>query len=344
MVSVIIPTYNYGSFIEKAIASVQSQTFQDFEIIVVDDGSTDDTAEVLAGIKDPRLTVIRTRNRGISAARNEGLKRASREYIAFLDADDCWLPDKLSAQIRIMKDEPSVCVIFTNFVRFDDAGHFPADQFQFYPELSQVQTVEAGGSEGRRIVGNAFVELINFSEVPAFPQTIMLRARRVRGLTFAQSQSADGTLLFYEDTHYFLRVCRRGDVAFISRPLVQVRRHESNTSKKTLERETRTTARVRCKLETLIRLLAEDLSPDEQAAVRKRLGRALLESGSACLREGFRWEAVRAYLSAFGYGDPLRALKGLATVPLSLTAPGLRRSSRSVGDPLEPAGTHERTA
>jgi len=106
-VSVIIPTYNRAQCIKRAIQSVIDQTFRDVEIIVVDDGSTDDTEESVKSISDQRISYIRCEmNRGSGAARNEGLKVAQGNYIAFLDSDDEWLPAKLSRQVERMDAEP----------------------------------------------------------------------------------------------------------------------------------------------------------------------------------------------------------------------------------------------
>src|SRR4051812_13363444 len=101
-VTVIIPTYNYAAYIAEAIASVQAQTYPVHEIIVVDDGSTDDTQVVLNGIDDRRLINIRTKNSGVSAARNTGLEAATGDYLSFLDADDRWTPRKTEYQVRLL--------------------------------------------------------------------------------------------------------------------------------------------------------------------------------------------------------------------------------------------------
>jgi len=103
-VSVIIPTYNRAHLVGRAIRSVLNQTYQDFEIIVVDDGSTDNTEEVVKSFNDPRIRYIRhEKNRGGSAARNTGIRVARGEYIAFLDSDDEWLPMHISRKLAVME-------------------------------------------------------------------------------------------------------------------------------------------------------------------------------------------------------------------------------------------------
>lgn len=106
VISVIIPTYNRANLIPRAIASVREQSYQDLEIIVVDDASEDDTARVIQQIHDYRIKYIRHQtNYGGSEARNTGIKNARGKYIAFLDSDDVWLPDKLSSQLAAISQQ-----------------------------------------------------------------------------------------------------------------------------------------------------------------------------------------------------------------------------------------------
>jgi glycosyltransferase involved in cell wall biosynthesis len=110
LVTAVIPTYNYARFVARAIDSVLAQTYRHIECIVVDDGSTDDTAEILSRYGD-RLVAIRQPNRGLSAARNAGLQAARGAYVAFLDADDWWHPEKASRQVAALQQRPDVgCV------------------------------------------------------------------------------------------------------------------------------------------------------------------------------------------------------------------------------------------
>ena len=111
-VSVIIPAYNRAKYVTKAIDSVLAQTYTDYEIIVVDDGSTDNTKDVLLPYME-RINYIYQENKGVSAARNTGIRAATGRWIAFLDSDDIWLEEKLSAQMKYIKDsDAKVC--FTN--------------------------------------------------------------------------------------------------------------------------------------------------------------------------------------------------------------------------------------
>jgi len=115
-VNVIIPTYNRANLIGRAIQSVLNQSYQDFEIIIVDDGSTDNTKEVVRSINDERIKYIQHKeNKGAAAARNTGITAARSEYIAFQDSDDEWLHEKLEKQIKIFEvSSPEVGVVYTD--------------------------------------------------------------------------------------------------------------------------------------------------------------------------------------------------------------------------------------
>jgi len=109
LVSVIIPTFNRGGIVAEAIDSVLSQAYRQVELLVVDDGSSDTTDAVLRGYSD-RIHIIRQKNKGVSAARNSGIRRSRGPFIAFLDSDDLWLPEKLSRQIEFFMAHPDALV------------------------------------------------------------------------------------------------------------------------------------------------------------------------------------------------------------------------------------------
>ena len=106
LVSIIIPIYNYGHFLAEAIDSVMAQTYRPIEVIVVDDGSTDNTANIATSYPD--IQYIYQPNQGVSVARNTGISKARGRFIAFLDADDTWHPDKLKIQIQHLRENPNI--------------------------------------------------------------------------------------------------------------------------------------------------------------------------------------------------------------------------------------------
>lgn len=115
-VSVLIPTYNCGKFLGEALDSVLAQTFTDHEIIVVDDGSTDDTAQVAA--RYPQVKYIRREHSGVSVTRNAAIAAATGEIVVFLDADDLWTPDKLEKQVAYLDENPDCMLVFTKAANF----------------------------------------------------------------------------------------------------------------------------------------------------------------------------------------------------------------------------------
>ncbi len=130
MVSVIIPCYNRADKIIASAMSVLNQTYHDLELIIVDDGSTDNTADVVSAMEDQRVRYIRQpENMGACAARNRGTDESRGEYIAFQDSDDIWLPDKLEAQVRYM-EQHSADLIYCGMVRKDSRStkNVPEDQ------------------------------------------------------------------------------------------------------------------------------------------------------------------------------------------------------------------------
>jgi glycosyltransferase involved in cell wall biosynthesis len=132
-ISVVIPLYNKGPYIERAITSVMSQSFQDFELIVVDDGSTDGGGEIVEAIRNPLLKLVRQENQGVSAARNRGIELARGEWIAFLDADDAWKPGFLEEIMNLRRLFPEAGALVTayEFIDIDGSQGFP--KFEFLP-------------------------------------------------------------------------------------------------------------------------------------------------------------------------------------------------------------------
>ena len=112
-ISIVIPAYNAERTILETIKSVQKQTFSDFEIIVINDGSTDRTLELVLSVEEPRLKIFSYQNGGVSVARNRGISHATGEFIAFLDADDLWTSDKLELQLAGLKQHPEAGIAYS---------------------------------------------------------------------------------------------------------------------------------------------------------------------------------------------------------------------------------------
>lgn len=226
-VSVIIPSYNCAAFIKEALNSVINQSILPHEIIVVDDGSTDDTEESVRSIETSLVRYVRQANAGVSAARNLGLEIATGDFITFLDADDRWLPTMLERQLATLLVNPDVVLSFTNFVRFDDppSNDIYPPQFKFYPELESIPTINTHDKSVKIIDGDGFCQLISFCEIPAYTQSIMLKKSLIHNLRF------DTNFRICEDMHFILRCATMGKVAFDNTILLEVRRHANTATR-----------------------------------------------------------------------------------------------------------------
>ena len=168
LISVVIPVYNGEKTIKETLESVLNQTFSDFEVIVINDGSQDSTLEVVSKIQDPRIKVFSYPNAGLSASRNRGIARASGEYIALIDADDLWTADKLEAQVKALQANPEAAVAYswTDFInesnQFLRRGCYLSVNGDSYANLLVVNFVENGSNP--LIVKQAFTEVGTFDE------------------------------------------------------------------------------------------------------------------------------------------------------------------------------------
>lgn len=206
-VSVIIPAYNCARYIAEAIDSVLAQTYQDFEIIVVDDESTDGTGEVVRRYAD-RVRYIRQDNRGPSGAKNTGIQAARGEYISTLDGDDLWLPQRLEKLVPLLDQQPELGFVYGDCYRIDET-----------PDRIQPRTAfEIHGGARRGWVLERLV-MVNF--VPSQSVLIRRRALDVVGLF-------DESYRIGEDWDLWLRLAARYPVDFISDVVAMRRQHTQN--------------------------------------------------------------------------------------------------------------------
>jgi len=279
LVSVILPTYNYGRFLGEAVDSVLCQTFRDLECIVVDDGSSDETGQVLASFSDPRMVVAGTPRLGVSGARNRGLGLSRGDLIAFLDADDRWRPGKLERQVAILADEPDVDMVFTNFVRFTAEEGWLPDQFEYVPELGKVPSRKTAGG-GVVIEGNPFDFLVGTREAAAWVPTVIVRRTVAGSIRFPLGVPVG------EDLHYLLHVAWKSRlIAYLPDPQVEVRRHSDNAY---VARD------MPASLVRVLRMLERDAPFAGRPAFRRRLGQELASLGTRLARRGEFTPAIEA--------------------------------------------------
>ncbi len=208
LVSVIIPTYNRCNLILDTIHSVLAQTYENVEVLIVDDGSTDDSEKRIVAIKDSRVRYIKLQHFGYPApARNYGIKMARGRYVAFLDSDDVWFPKKLEIQIRALQQKPNLVAIASNFV------YFQGDR---KPVLKM---------KNDRIVSfnDIFVHNLIVNSSVVFKKEIIDTV----GLL---NESA--SFKSVEDCDFWLRILRRKDksILVLGQPLVKYRIHQTNIS------------------------------------------------------------------------------------------------------------------
>jgi glycosyltransferase involved in cell wall biosynthesis len=141
-VSIVLPTYDRASLIGRSIRSVLAQTYTDFELIVVDDGSLDDTADVVARFDDPRIAYLRLeQNRGAAAARNAGIRQAAAQFLAFQDSDDEWLPEKLKIQMQsFARCDAGVGIVYSDMQRIQRNGE---SHYHRSPDISSGALINA---------------------------------------------------------------------------------------------------------------------------------------------------------------------------------------------------------
>ncbi len=217
-VSVIIPTYNYSHFLREAIQSVLDQTFGDFEVIVVDDGSTDDTRQVVSSFTDPRIKYIYQENRGVSAARNTGISACCGEYIALLDSDDVWVSSqKLDLQVRILDARPEVSVVCSDVNIIDvDTGVFINTLWNNDQRLGRFNPHVSSKKLFRRLLARGCF--------------IPTSSTLFRHVVFDIVGLFDESLRTHEVWDMSVRVLLRFDMALIDTPLVNYRQHNTSLS------------------------------------------------------------------------------------------------------------------
>ena len=205
-VSVIIPTYNSARFLTDAIDSVLAQTFKDFEVIVIDDGSTDETESLILKYGSA-LRYIRQENRGVALTRNHGIDESRGKYVAFLDADDVWLPHKLERQLAALRGKDNFRACYSAFSVADD----------------NLRPIAVNRSDRR---GSALEDLLLRGNVVATPSTVLCERSLLEvagGFDPAMSQCADWDM--------WVRLAAFTEFLYLDEVLVKYRRHGGNMSR-----------------------------------------------------------------------------------------------------------------
>ena len=200
LVSVIIPTMNRSKVLVRAVNSVLSQTYANLECIIVDGKSTDDTREIISSIHDQRLVFhVQTDNRNFSAAMNEGISLAKGDYVAFLDDDDEWLPEKLEKQMNLLLSSPAgTGMVYCWYNSYDDLKNEKI--FGFHPTLR----------------GNIFSDILEKEGICGTP-TLLLKKE-----VFSKAGAFNEKVTFGDDGEFACRVAKHFDIDFVPEVLVKV--------------------------------------------------------------------------------------------------------------------------
>jgi glycosyltransferase involved in cell wall biosynthesis len=203
-VSIVIPSYNRGEFIEATLQSIQNQSFKDFEVIFVDDGSTDNTAQLVKVFcdNDPRFKYFRQENSERAVARSYGLSQASADLLCLVDSDDLWYPNKLEKQIVIMDADPETMLCYASVNRIDMEG----------------APVKSSPRQHAGFSGYIFFDLLMRNFIPSV--TPMFRK-----LAFKEVGAQVTEFIPYEDWDFWLRFSRLGKFHHIQEPLGEYRLH-----------------------------------------------------------------------------------------------------------------------
>jgi glycosyltransferase involved in cell wall biosynthesis len=305
-VSVVLPTYDAARFVGEAVESVLLQTFSDFELIVVDDGSTDETREIVAGYSDPRVRYIYQENRGPAAARNAGIRASRGEYVVFLDADDTWLPRKLACQIPLLRAHPDLGLVYCSAYKFEDDAVFSEMRARHrgdvvYPLLI-VDNIVAGSAS------SAMVRRECFDRVGLF----------------------DEDLTAFEDWDMWLRIALQYEFDYVPEHLVMIRVHSASIQKQVQRMKTGILA-------FFDKVLTDPTLAAAARPVRRRvrslacfvLGRACCNGGELGLARRYLLQSVWHY-PLQGRAWALLAVTLLGPRPMSWARAGRTRLIRAV--------------
>lgn len=206
-VSVVITAYNSMTYLPETVESVLRQTFTDFEVLIIDDGSSDHIVQWASGLVDPRVRLISQKNQGVGAARSTGIAHAQGEYVAFLDGDDLWEPTKLEKQVRCFQENPEIGLVHTWLAGIDQ------------------HSKPTGRVIGSQIEGDVWQRIIERNMVAC-------SSAMVRRCCFETIGVFDRNLRFAEDWDMWIRLAARYHFAVIKEPLVGYREHPNSKSKK----------------------------------------------------------------------------------------------------------------
>ncbi|MCT7995077.1 glycosyltransferase family 2 protein [Laspinema olomoucense] len=199
LVSVVVPVYNVEAYIAETIQSILNQTYSNFEILIVNDGSSDRSVEIIQTFDDPRITVMHQENQGVSAARNRGISQAKGEYIGLIDGDDIWTPEKLEKHVEHLERSPQIGLSFCRSAFIDLKGN-PLGIYQ----MPRLNNIEPHHILCRNPIGNGSVPVIRRAALEAIKHP----SSRNNGASMAYF---DESLHNLEDVECWLRIALQSE-------------------------------------------------------------------------------------------------------------------------------------
>lgn len=218
LISVIIPCYNASNYITSSIRSVLNQNWPRLEIVVVDDGSNDDSVKVVSE-NFPFVKLIKQSNQGVAAARNNGISQSNGEWIAFLDADDIWLPEKLNQQWTLLRANPEVRLSCTSWQMWQSLDQEPSAEF-----VKQVNSMPMNQLSGSGPSGWIYPDLLAACVV--WTSTVLAHRS-----AFDEVGVFDTTLRIGEDYDLWMRISRVTQILRLPQPFALYRRHNESLTK-----------------------------------------------------------------------------------------------------------------
>ena len=316
LVSVVIPAFNVSRFIDTAISSVLNQTYGNIEIIVVDDCSTDGTANEIVKFKDKVRYIRHEINQGAAEARNTGVNVCRGELVAFLDGDDKWAPGKIDAFADCFSRNPEVLFAFSDFSRFkwSDGSYFALSNSQIFPMIYNVLQRYKYRDRKCFVIPKADMFRLLLEGYPIYPSAIAVRKRIFESVGMWRKVRTN------EDFDFGLRSCRMTDFLYIDENLAMVGRHDANL---TIDTNRQKEGDI-CVLD--LHLADPAYGKDEKEAIRYYRGKRLCGIGLGYLHSGKTKTAIEKYVEALRNGGWFwHALVRIGYV----TATGLLRSSSS---------------
>lgn len=329
LVRCIIPTYNRASLLKEAIQSVLSQTFQDFEIIVVDDGSTDNTQDVMDRFfkHDSRIHYVRKNNGGVASARNVGIGYAGEfEYIAFLDADDLWLSHHLEKSIEALEHETDVSILFSRIETLDYAQQWSDCSLQVREDRMRWTIKNASKISTHSVYildpAKSFQGVLR-NEMNPHPSTLIVRVAPAK-----KSLWFDESLTIFEDVDFFFRLGLQGLIfGFIDAVHCQTRYYGDNL---TGLRELSSPVFLKRQL-AVLKYYKQKMPYCSTDVDKKYIARQIAEQaylvGQSLSEQSHMAQARHVYIESFRYQPSYRALKGLIATLLPMKLYALLRNN-----------------